>query len=384
MATLVKPKPLLSVRDFSLIAWKAQFLGNAFFGLPLVIVNCLSEGFSLSAVFWVSVLYAAIYLSFFVPLFGALSYFFLKPINVIFDRLRAGQALSFEEAKKALESLLNLPIKYALVVLLSVPPSFLAAAVLLRTGFIPEFMPVIDAVTGITLSLGWVVAIIHAFLVDIFLETYLRPSIAFLVSRYVFRPGELRIIRVSLFGKILLLVLTAVAASQLSVATFLLGKVSMSLPSEFRDALLSVVFVVGLSFSAVFVIALAFARNLSQPLEKIMDWADQVTRGDTKKGIDVMTNDEFSGVAEYLKKMVVELEEAKSLLEIKVAARTRELQELAEGLENQVQERTQELQKRLSELERFNRLTVDRELKMAELKKEIARLKAELASGQKN
>jgi len=72
-------------------------------------------------------------------------------------------------------------------------------------------------------------------------------------------------------------------------------------------------------------------------------------------------------------------EESRAVLEIKVAARTKELKELAESLDKKVKERTKELQERLIELERFQRLTVGRELKMVELKKEIKRLKKELA-----
>jgi len=73
-----------------------------------------------------------------------------------------------------------------------------------------------------------------------------------------------------------------------------------------------------------------------------------------------------------------ELEEAKSILEIKVRARTRELEELAHGLDEKVKERTRELEERIEELEKFHKLTVGRELKMVELKREIAKLKNEL------
>lgn len=71
------------------------------------------------------------------------------------------------------------------------------------------------------------------------------------------------------------------------------------------------------------------------------------------------------------------LEETKATLEIRVKARTRELEELAVGLEQKVKERTKELQERVEELERIHRLTVGRELKMIELKEEIAKLKGE-------
>jgi len=72
------------------------------------------------------------------------------------------------------------------------------------------------------------------------------------------------------------------------------------------------------------------------------------------------------------------LVEAKDILEIKVQARTRQLEELNQMLEEKVKEKTQELQKRIDELEKFHKLTVGRELKMMELKKELERLKEEL------
>lgn len=80
-----------------------------------------------------------------------------------------------------------------------------------------------------------------------------------------------------------------------------------------------------------------------------------------------------------------ELQEAKSILEIKVKARTQELEELTKTLDQKVKKRTEELEegknileKRVDELERFHKLTVGRELKMSELKKEIQKLKEEI------
>lgn len=87
---------------------------------------------------------------------------------------------------------------------------------------------------------------------------------------------------------------------------------------------------------------------------------------------------------EDLKRSKAELEEAKSVLEVKVKARTKELSELAQNLEKTVGERTKDLRQRVKELERFHRLTIGRELKMAELKKEITKLKVEEPGNLKN
>lgn len=75
-----------------------------------------------------------------------------------------------------------------------------------------------------------------------------------------------------------------------------------------------------------------------------------------------------------LGKTRVALEESKGVLEIKVRARTKELRELAERREEEIKKRTKELRERVGELEKFQKLTVGRELKMIELKKKIKEL----------
>jgi len=62
-----------------------------------------------------------------------------------------------------------------------------------------------------------------------------------------------------------------------------------------------------------------------------------------------------------------------------------EIKTLQQNLEEKVKARTRELEQRIDELERFHDLTVGRELKMLELKKEIKRLKnADQTRSQKN
>lgn len=64
---------------------------------------------------------------------------------------------------------------------------------------------------------------------------------------------------------------------------------------------------------------------------------------------------------------------ARKKLEREIASRT-------ENLEKGVDERTKSLQEKIDELERFQRLTVDRELRMAELKQEIEKMRIKLES----
>ena len=106
-----------------------------------------------------------------------------------------------------------------------------------------------------------------------------------------------------------------------------------------------------------------------------MSWADNVIKGKTKETISLITNDEIFEATEYLKEMVDRLEESRSSLEVRVGARTKELKALTESLEEKVKQRTKELELKIEELERFQKVTIGRELKMVQLKKELREAK---------
>lgn len=86
----------------------------------------------------------------------------------------------------------------------------------------------------------------------------------------------------------------------------------------------------------------------------------------------------FNEMIKGLKESHTVLEESKTVLEIRVEARTKELKKLTEGLEEEIKKRIKEIQEKMQELEKFHRLAVGRELKMIELKEEIKKLKENL------
>ncbi len=146
-----------------------------------------------------------------------------------------------------------------------------------------------------------------------------------------------------------------------------------------RDDLLLISLI---SIVLVVILSLYVSHVIVVPIHKTIEAMVSVSNGDFSQKIKEKRQDEtgkliesFNKMTENLRKSQSALEEAKAVLEIKVQARTKELRELADSLEEKVKQRTKELQKRVDDLERFHRLTVGRELKMIELKKEIKKLR---------
>lgn len=87
-----------------------------------------------------------------------------------------------------------------------------------------------------------------------------------------------------------------------------------------------------------------------------------------------------------VKERTVELVEANKKLKNEIEERKRaedQIRRLNEELEQRVRDRTAELEKKTGELERFNKLFVDRELRMVELKKKMAQLKERIETLEK-
>ena len=117
------------------------------------------------------------------------------------------------------------------------------------------------------------------------------------------------------------------------------------------------VLVAGLGLSASLVI-----KSITQSIKKLHKSTDIIAGGNLDHRVDVKTKDEFGQLASSFNKM------------------TEALQESQKGLEGKVKARTVELEKSIKDLNKLNKLMTGRELKMIELKEEIAKLQEESVS----
>jgi HAMP domain-containing protein len=112
-----------------------------------------------------------------------------------------------------------------------------------------------------------------------------------------------------------------------------------------------IIFIIIGIFSMLF--AYFFSISISKPIIKLKDAANSVRKGNFDAKIDIKSKDEIGELADAFNDMAKDLKEQQG------------------NLEKAVAERTKELNKKIYELQRFKKVTVDRELKMRELKKRI-------------
>jgi len=99
----------------------------------------------------------------------------------------------------------------------------------------------------------------------------------------------------------------------------------------------------------VFIITILFSRTIVTPIRKLHEGAEIIAKGNLDYKVNIKTGDEIEQLANEFNLMTESLKQSREKLE-----------------------------KRIDQLERFRKLTIGRELRMIELKKEIKKLKEDL------
>jgi|GEM_PF-5716112 len=109
-----------------------------------------------------------------------------------------------------------------------------------------------------------------------------------------------------------------------------------------------------------------FSKSFSRPILLLNDAALRMSKGNLDEKIDVSTDDEIGQLADSFEEM------------------RKNLSKLRDDLELRVRQRTADLNSKVEELEKFKSVTVNRELRMLELKEELDRLKEKVDDDSSN
>ncbi len=165
----------------------------------------------------------------------------------------------------------------------------------------------------------------------------------------------------------ILRVITPVHLSGQVVGTYQIDFTMANIYSSITDRIKEIILLYA-SIAYLFVILLYFFLNYTviAPINEINKGLESVAHGKFDYKIRTRSDDEIGELAQSFNNMKKELQKSK-----------KEIEEYSKDLEKKVRQRTHELNQRIEELEKFHKLTIGRELKMIELKKELRKLKNE-------
>jgi methyl-accepting chemotaxis protein len=137
---------------------------------------------------------------------------------------------------------------------------------------------------------------------------------------------------------------------------------------EISQALATINLTINISMAAlgVFIFLSSFyliQKGLVKPIIIFRNAANNISNGKLDTRVSIKSQDEIGELATTFNNMASEMDQSHG------------------DLEQKVTERTQKLDQKVKELEKFKEVTVDRELRMIELKKEIKRLEAKSQVG---
>ncbi|MCX6719560.1 MAG: HAMP domain-containing protein [Candidatus Staskawiczbacteria bacterium] len=143
--------------------------------------------------------------------------------------------------------------------------------------------------------------------------------------------------------------------------------------------------ILGLFIVYVFLFGLAIGQNLSSPVKKLLDKANELSKGNLSSRVYLETKDEFAELAKAFNKIAEDLEEshvqgenAEKSVGIKVKARTQELEETIQALEQKVKNRTIELERLVGESSKLQADAKNKEIEVGQLRKEMSSFKQKL------
>jgi two-component system sensor histidine kinase ResE len=111
------------------------------------------------------------------------------------------------------------------------------------------------------------------------------------------------------------------------------------------------------------IISILLSKKITKPVLLLKNYVDDIGKDHIESKIQIKSNNEIGDLA------------------IAFSDMSKNLKHHQQNLENIVKERTLQLETKIEELQRFKKVTIDREIKMIELKKRIKELEESIKNG---
>jgi len=135
----------------------------------------------------------------------------------------------------------------------------------------------------------------------------------------------------------------------------------------------------------IFLFGFATGQNFASPVRKLLQSADNLSRGDLKSRSYLEGKDELGQLAHTFNRIADDLEQSRNQndnmeksVDLKVQARTRSLEETINALEQKVKNRTIEIQRTAADLERLRQESQVRAAEAETLKNRLVELQEKM------
>jgi PAS domain S-box-containing protein len=288
-----KPGFEIDIAEFSKIQWKAQFIAHILIGMPMGLLAVISWGVPIGGPIGVAVIYALLYIFIYFPLHGIVPFIVFRRVAPLLKKISNNDKLSQKELDSIVGFLANYPLNNVPRIILIEISAFALGALFWWIGYVPELNPIMNIAIFETFVLGIVVGFNESILHFGLLETKTRKIIEQILKQYDYLPSEdLPVYRISLYKKVLVLVVMCSVGAALSITLFFTSYLAIASPELLWVNAIYILIAVGLTVMYVIVLAPIISKNFTQPLQRLIDWSQSVTNGDLKKRLHFLTNDE--------------------------------------------------------------------------------------------
>lgn len=142
-----------------------------------------------------------------------------------------------------------------------------------------------------------------------------------------------------------------------------------SLNQRFTAVIKDAIFTIVPVLAVCLVINIFFSYRIASPIIKLTELTKKISKGELDVQSNITSSDEIGELAASFDQMAQELSNSRKKLE-----------NYTRDLEKKVEERTKELKKNLEEIKSINKVMVDRELRMVELKENLSKCREKLKS----
>jgi two-component system sensor histidine kinase VicK len=244
----------------------------------------------------------------------------------------SNRRLTNREAAILISYLINYPIKTAVKNFFIVISAFMIAALVITLGIIPQLKPLQNLAVIYTVFLGFIVAVTESLLNEIFLESRMTREVETIANQY---PGiiyqDFQINRTPLFNKILAIVFLSTLAIELTFIVFFLSNTALHSPATFTNNLVFTLILVILNSVYILVIVPSVSKNLTLPLDRLVDWSHQIISGNLSSKVRLVSNDEVNDVVTAANQMINNVNQINSQLLDEQARLTASINSLTVG-----------------------------------------------------